>query len=154
MRAWVEGDRELKRTLRRLDTKLRKKALRRAMRKGARPIRDAARAKAPRRTSHPKRTEGTPLHKTIVVRSARKRRGQDEISVKVTHTRDGAHAHLVEYGTGPRFQKGRLGAGTGRYVGVMPAQPYMRPAFDSQGATALRVVRYELEREIAAVRIQ
>lgn len=32
------------------------------------------------------------------------------------------HAHLVEFGTGPR--KG----GTG----VMPAQPFMRPAFDTQ----------------------
>lgn len=35
------------------------------------------------------------------------------------------HAHLVEFGTGPRRQKT-----TGRSTGIMPAQPMLRPAWD------------------------
>lgn len=34
-------------------------------------------------------------------------------------------ATLAEFGSGPRYQKK-----TGKYVGVMPAQPFMRPAWD------------------------
>lgn len=38
----------------------------------------------------------------------------------------GRHAHLVEFGTGPRYHE------SGRYVGEMPAQPFLRPAFDAE----------------------
>lgn len=44
------------------------------------------------------------------------------------------HAHLVEFGTGPRFQKT-----TGRYVGQMPAKPFMRPAFDAEKVGYIRL---------------
>lgn len=33
------------------------------------------------------------------------------------------HAHLVEYGTEPRYNK------SGAYRGIMPAHPYVQPAF-------------------------
>ena len=36
------------------------------------------------------------------------------------------HDHFVEYGTAPRTQKK-----TGRYTGAMPAQPFFRPAIDT-----------------------
>lgn len=39
----------------------------------------------------------------------------------------GSHAHLVELGTGPRYQKE-----TGKFVGEMPPDPFLRPAFDSE----------------------
>lgn len=39
------------------------------------------------------------------------------------------HAHLVEFGTGPRFHK------SGKFVGEAPAQPFMRPAFDARRMT-------------------
>lgn len=42
------------------------------------------------------------------------------------------HGHLVEYGTGPRYTK------AGAYRGETPAQPYMRPAFDTQKGTYIR----------------
>jgi HK97 gp10 family phage protein len=35
----------------------------------------------------------------------------------------GAHIHLVEFGTGPRFTE------QGAYRGAMPAHPFMRPAW-------------------------
>lgn len=37
------------------------------------------------------------------------------------------HAHLVEFGTGPRYH-----AGTGKYVGQMPANPFFRDSVESK----------------------
>lgn len=127
----IEGIEDLQKKLHRMDDKVRKKGLRRAIRKGAKPIRDAARAKAPRRVSKPPRKSGKPLHKTIVVRSARKRRGSKEVSVRVGPTRDGAHAHLQELGT---VHHG--------------AQPFLRPAFDEQRGRATELIRQDLEQLI------
>lgn len=42
------------------------------------------------------------------------------------------HAHLVEYGTGPRYTLGRKSKPKGVYSGEGPPKPFMRPAFDSQ----------------------
>lgn len=36
-------------------------------------------------------------------------------------------AHLIEFGTAPRYQK------KGRYTGAMPARPFMRPAMEALG---------------------
>lgn len=130
---------EIQRKLRKMESRLRKRIVRRSLRRGIKPIREAAKAKAPRGT---RAKESKPLHKTIVTRSQRRRRGRDEISVKVTHTQDGAHAHLVEHGTGPRYMP------DGKYVGEMPAQPYMRPAYDANKAKAQRIVRDELKKAI------
>ena len=145
----VTGLKELERELKKVDAKLRRKILRKAMRKGAAPIAKAARAKAPRDRKHKgrkaKELRGISLHRSIVVRSARKRRGSDEdVSVRVTATV--THAHLVEFGTGPRYHE------DGKYVGQSPAQPFMRPAFDANQAQAQAImattIAAELEKEV------
>lgn len=51
----------------------------------------------------------------------------------------GAHGHLVEFGSGPRYHKK-----TGKYVGIMPAKPFMRPAWDGASAEVLRIMREEI----------
>lgn len=48
----------------------------------------------------------------------------------------GAHGHLVEFGTGPRYQKE-----TGKYVGIMRPRPFMRPAWDANQAKVLESMR-------------
>jgi len=53
------------------------------------------------------------------------------------------HAHLVEFGTGPRYQKK-----TGRYTGSMPPAPYLRNAFDATRRQALEILRDEMWKNI------
>lgn len=46
------------------------------------------------------------------------------------------HAHLVEFGTGPRYHA------SGKYVGQMPAQPFFRESIDmARGAVAGQIKR-------------
>jgi HK97 gp10 family phage protein len=54
----------------------------------------------------------------------------------------GSTAHLVEFGTGPRYQKG------GKYVGEMPAQPFLRPAFDAEAGPSVDRLKPLLMAEI------
>lgn len=42
-----------------------------------------------------------------------------------------AEAILVEFGTGPRYHE------SGKYVGEMPPQPFIRPAFDNKAGVYL-----------------
>jgi HK97 gp10 family phage protein len=57
-------------------------------------------------------------------------------AVAVGHNKPGgSHAHLVELGTDPRYHK------DGKFVGQMPAQPYLRPAFDQKKGEAVRIAR-------------
>lgn len=50
----------------------------------------------------------------------------------------GAHGHLVEFGTRPRFHN------NGKFVGIMPAFPFMRPAWDANANAALATMRTEI----------
>jgi HK97 gp10 family phage protein len=54
----------------------------------------------------------------------------------------GRHAHLVEFGTGPRYHKG------GKFVGAMPAEPFLRPAFDAQAGPTVDRLKPILAAEI------
>jgi len=54
----------------------------------------------------------------------------------------GNTAHLVEFGTGPRYQK------NGKYVGEMPAQPFLRPAFDAEAGPTIERLKPILMTEI------
>jgi HK97 gp10 family phage protein len=49
------------------------------------------------------------------------------------------HAHLVEYGTGERYHK------SGKSVGVMPAKPFVRPAWDTNKDRIVRKVVDDLK---------
>lgn len=54
----------------------------------------------------------------------------------------GSHAHLVEFGTGPRYQD------DGSFVGEMPAQPFLRPAFDAEAGPTIERLKPILAAEI------
>jgi len=99
-----------------------KGALQRAMNKAAKPILDAAKAKAPEGPT------GNLKESIIISRkvtdSARPTQIKNGVGVYVRTT--APHAHLVEFGTGPRFKNS-----TGQYVGEMPPNPFLSEAFDS-----------------------
>ena len=52
------------------------------------------------------------------------------------------HAHLVEFGTGPRFHK------SGKYVGAVMPEPFMRPAWDAASPALLEDLKREIWAEI------
>jgi HK97 gp10 family phage protein len=52
-------------------------------------------------------------------------------------------AHLVEFGTVERFHK------SGKSVGVMPANPFARRAWDNSGVPALNTIKTTLAAEVA-----
>lgn len=54
----------------------------------------------------------------------------------------GRHAHLVEYGTVTRKQK------NGKVTGVMPAQPFMKPAWESTKDQIRENIREELGKSL------
>jgi HK97 gp10 family phage protein len=67
------------------------------------------------------------------------------------------HAHLVEFGTGPRsLKKPRTVLLGGRMVtithtGQMPARPFLRPAFDAAKREALDIFATEVWKELVKV---
>ena len=75
-------------------------------------------------------------------RVAREEGYQQGVSVTATIGPSAPHAHLVEFGTGPRQQK------NGKSTGVMPAQPFMRPAFDNNVDRAIETMKDGLAEEI------
>jgi len=56
------------------------------------------------------------------------------------------HAHLVEFGTGPRYQA------NGKYVGIMTPDPFLRPAWDANKdevlANLATAIREEIEKAL------
>lgn len=106
----IEGAAELDKVLQRLPTIVSRSVGRGALQAGARPIREAAKQKAPR-------DEGD-LSRNIVARTVR--RGRDEILVRIGPTKEAFQGLFQEFGTKNH-----------------PAQPFMRPAFDENAQEAL-----------------
>lgn len=73
----------------------------------------------------------------------RDERSSVEVFVGADWHLSGQHAHLVEYGTGPRYQKK-----SGKFVGSMPAQPFGRPAWDRDQGPMLERLKADLWAEI------
>lgn len=84
---------------------------------------------------------------TQALRAARRGRGSEGTRITTAVGSSSPLAHLFERGTGPRFQKT-----TGRYTGLMPAEPFVRPAFDHQVGTVITVIKTELAADIARTR--
>lgn len=139
MRLKLTGLRETQRALKKLPDEIEVLAVERALTEAAEPMRAMAEELAPRA-----RDENS-LQDNIVITTRLTTSGRasapadrrDEATVYLGPDleKPGAapHAHLVEFGTGPRFHDE-----TGKYVGQMPAQPFMRPAFDSKKAETVR----------------
>lgn len=76
-------------------------------------------------------------------------------STVVPRGKKGAHRHFIEYGTQSRYQKTRTNKKTGvkkkysppKYVGSMPAMPFMTPAEQSQEAVYEAKIRSVVERD-------
>ena len=139
----LEGVKDLDKALKAMATTTAKGTARRAMQKALEPVAEAARAGAPRASG--KLIESIGVSAKLTKRQAklsRKAVGKDELTMHVGAT--GRHAHLVEFGTGPRYHKK-----SGKFVGVMPPQPFMRPAWDANRQGVLGSLADHLSSEIS-----
>ena len=131
----LTGFKELSRKLEVLGRKRGKIVVRKAVNKAATPMVKAARRLAP--------VGPTGNLKKGIMKALRSYRAGALIMAYIGNQRGkgGAqHAHLVEFGTTERYHA------SGKSVGIMPAEPFMRPAFDSTKGQQMAI----LEREIAA----
>lgn len=132
LKAKLTGAKELERALRELPKRIGKAAVRRAMLKSLKPV--AAAAEATVRASS-FRTGGLASSITVSTRLSRRQRKAgmkgDDIAAYVGASPSRV-AHLVEFGTGPRETK------AGRSTGSMPAEPFLRPAWDAHKAGVLK----------------
>ena len=142
----LHGEKELLRALAKLDIPI--KEQRKAIRPAANLIKRRAQELVPEITGALKRSIGTRvLRGEPAAIAVRPRYGRSE-SKKTGKVTAGFHAHLVEYGTPPRLiplgkrWKTTLG-GRAVYItntGAMPAQPFMRPAFEQMAGPAQRML--------------
>lgn len=141
----LAGLQEFDRALAELPKAVGRQVLRRASTVVLTPVRDEARALAPRGDEGKPagRSVATSIHVRARLKRSqargRTRRGEVETFVGST----ARHAHLVEFGSGPRYQ-----ATTGRYTGQMPPHPFMRPAWDRHKDRLVRELPELLWREV------
>lgn len=50
------------------------------------------------------------------------------------------HAHLLEFGTGPRLVKNYRGKGTAKLVGAQAARPFMIPTFEAEKENVKKIL--------------
>ncbi len=129
----IDGLRELREALRKLNTKVATRLAGRATGKAANGIKKLAKQKI---QSNPSIDTGSLLNSVIVKKIPKSQtemtsehivtvrgRGKPRVSKKGVKQAQAPHASLVEYGTVH-----------------MPAEPYMRPAFDNGKSAALNVI--------------
>lgn len=134
----VDGLRDIERALAQLAAGTAKGVVRRAMRKELKPVADTANALWPgsaddviRVTSRVARSQPQPKRDRATV----------NMFVGAANTPE---AHLVEFGTGPRFQK------NGRFTGSVSPQPFLQPAWDLHKGRVLKGLAARLWTEIEA----
>lgn len=145
----VKGLRELERVLKKLPERMGRLVLLKSLRAGAKPIIDAAKAKAPVETGR--------LRDSII---ARAQRIESPLTASVAVGPAGRrvfYGHLVEFGTDPHKIKAKpfrvLRLRDGRFVKSVQhqgqtARPFLRPAFDERGSEAMRKIKTELGRNV------
>ncbi|MDE4142328.1 HK97-gp10 family putative phage morphogenesis protein [Phaeobacter gallaeciensis] len=137
----IEGAGDIERALGQLARGTAKGVQRRAMKKALQPVATMADALSPFTV------KVTSKLTARQAREARSDRGRSKVVLYVGPVQpddsDAPHGHLYEFGTGPRVQET-----TGRFVGAMPARPFMRPAWDANKAQMLETLKRETWAEI------
>jgi HK97 gp10 family phage protein len=150
------GARELERNLRALPKRLQRGTLERALLRAGEPVELAAKARAAAVGATGKNASKIDVLKTL---SRRQRPGARKAHpgerIVYIGVRPSPVAHLIEFGTGPRYTKGKgkKRKVVGAYRGAMKPQPFMRPAWEAKKGEALdtlgRILGEEIEKTAA-----
>jgi HK97 gp10 family phage protein len=143
----IEGAGDIERALADLARGTAKGAARRAMKKTLQPVAQMAEGLSGGKF----KVAVTSKLSQRQAKGARADRGRSKLVMYVGPVQqDGSHAphaHLVEFGTAPRFH-----VSSGKAVGAMPAQPFLRPAWDASTelmlATLRRAMKVEIEKTV------
>lgn len=139
----LQGAADLDRALKAMARTTAKRTARKAMAKALSPVEEAARALAPQGPTGNLRDSVTISYKLNP--SQAKEAGREGPDVAHMYVGAGSpHAHLVEFGTAARHHK------SGKFVGVMPPNPWMRPAWDDNRDAVLAGLTEALRIEIEA----
>ena len=136
-----EGARDLERALGELKRGTAKGVTRRVLKRVLQPVADSAEASGPFKVAVTSKL--SPKQR----RDAKSDFARTVVSMYVgpidEEGHGAPHAHLLEFGTGPRFQD------DGRFTGAIdPPRPFMRPAWDLHSGDMLEVLGRELWAEI------
>lgn len=159
----IEGDVQLQATLAGMDRRMRSGIMGKALREASKPLIKEARAQLVRNATI--RTWG--LYKSVGVKIKTYRNSGNTIAIVGPRYPQGSHGHLVERGTKPRWSGGpaslivgpsRTGSRKAKrfslrptkrhYHGIMPAFPFMLPAFYATWRESLTIVRRRAWEEI------
>jgi HK97 gp10 family phage protein len=121
---------------------MQKGVVRNALKKAGQPIAERAKELAPFYPGPGRHLRDSIKVSTSLKASQRRGRISDRTSVTVYVGASAPHAHLVEFGTGPRTQK------NGRFTGQMPPNPFMRTAWDTLKMSSLKIFSDQMREEI------
>lgn len=134
----VDGAKELAEIFDELPKSLTDAVIKSAAKKALQPVAELAKATVVRDDGD--LANSIAISTTLSKRQKRMFRQKGEVAVYAGPSYPkGAAGHLIEFGTGPRYHKT-----TGKYVGVVQARPFMRPAWDSLSGKVLEVMRTEI----------
>ncbi|WP_333848546.1 hypothetical protein [Phaeobacter italicus] len=135
----VEGLREIDNALAALPKATSKAVVRRALTKELQPVADMANSLWPGADD------------SAFAVSSKLKRGQREpdtgpnaVNMFVGSTRAAPHAHLLEWGTEPRYHK------SGKFVGAVPPMPMLTPSWEAHKGKILEGLAASLRKEIEA----
>jgi len=132
-----KGVPELRDILEALGSKLGAKKVGEILRKAEKPLIAAAKARAPK-------GDGDLIKSIGGIAGRGGGRGEQRyVGPRRGGVNKGYAGHLVEYGTGPRKQK------DGGSTGSMPAQPFMRPAYEETKDQITQIIKDEVAAVIA-----
>ena len=131
----IEGLRELQAAMRDLPRKLQRQTVQRALREAAKPIHADARSRVPVQTGA--------VRRQIAIQRSRKFTGRDGVFGVVVRVRAMNKRMRAKGHTDPFYWK-FLEFGTSK----MPAQPFMRPAFEGNKQRAIEIIKLALARGI------
>ena len=115
----ITGFRDIEKALAKLPRGTAKGLARRAMKKELKPVKDMADVFWP--------GSGTAFRISSAIKGRQRADSHAQHGPSITNMFVGSferQAHLIEFGTGPRYQK------SGKYVGAVSPQPMLQPAWD------------------------
>ena len=148
----VEGLRELRKQVLALSKALEPGKVEPVTHRGAQTVAARARARVKRGPDRKNRPGGT-LQNAIVAKQLRRRGEEPAPSIAGVDRKKAPHAHWVEHGSagdrvGQRKSTKSTLDYTGRRFGRMPAQPFLRPAFDESKRGVLEQITRDLRQRV------